>query len=232
MIFPKLSMEPVLQVNDKTRIKANLSFVSADETAITNVEIEPDAGAGYISVFNSGNTDKWYLDWSYSTNGDKTVSVRVTNDGGSDIATGTISVLSEAEDYLFSKDEDLLQHEQNILEYVPKGRNSWLDKHRAAQDIILAYLDEQRIWRRDGSRYEKADVIDILEVNEWSKYLTLKLIFRSLQVSVDDIFALKALEYEELEKSARSRGALRLDHNQDGEIDKPRDKVTTWLVRR
>lgn len=231
MIFPKLTLEKVLQVNDKTRLSGIYSFITTGEMAITNVQIKPSSSDSFISVFNS-DYKKWYLDWVYSSSGAKTVTIRVTNSLGFQDTTGIINVLTEAEDKLFSSDQDLLQHENNILDYVPKGRSSWLDKHRASQDIILSYFDEQRIWKNDGTRLTKADVVNIEEVNEWSKFLTLKLIFKSLIVSPEDIFSKKAMDYEILEKASRSRAALRLDFNGDGIEDKPIDRITTFLVRR
>ena len=53
-----------------------------------------------------------------------------------------IGLMSEAGDNLFSKDADLLSHKNNIFDFLPDGRNSFKNVHRAAQELILAYLDE------------------------------------------------------------------------------------------
>ena len=54
MLFPKLSFETVMQIEDKLRLDASLSFANDDEN-ITDILIEPEAGNGFISVYNAGN---------------------------------------------------------------------------------------------------------------------------------------------------------------------------------
>ena len=48
MIFINCINEGLIQVNDKTRIDVSRSFVSGD--GITDIEIEPEAAAGFILV--------------------------------------------------------------------------------------------------------------------------------------------------------------------------------------
>ena len=96
MLFPKLSFETVMQVDDKLRLDATRSFANDSEN-ITDVLIEPEAGNGFISVYNNGNTSKWYLDWAYETDGFKDVSVRIVADSGDKTKTymAAINVLDE-----------------------------------------------------------------------------------------------------------------------------------------
>ena len=228
MIFPVLELEEVLQINDKTRIDAEKTFVSVDEAAITLIEIEPEAGSGFIDV-----TSVKYLDWQYSTDGNKVISLRVTTDGSPVSSTKTLSVLTEASDRLFSSDAELLPYEPNILEWVREGRNSFLDVHRASQDGILSYLDENRIWDSEGNKLTKEAITDLQEVNDWSKFMTLRLIFEGISNAVDDIFREKALRYKELEVKARNRAAIRLDRDGDGITDEIKtDLRSTGLFRR
>lgn len=214
MIFPTLELEQTLQVDDRTRLSAEKSYITPDENAITLIEIEPEAGSGFIDV-----TSSRYLDWQYSTDGSKLVTVRVTTDGSPVTFSRTLPVLSVADDRLFSSDSELLPYEPNLLEWVREGRNSFLDVHRAAQDRILSWLDENRIWDEQGNRLTKEDITDLEEVNDWSKFMTLRLIFEGLSNAVDDIFHEKALRYMEMESKARNRAALRLDRDNDGETD-------------
>jgi len=210
MIFPVLELENIVQVNDKTRLKANKSY-SPDGTAITLIEIEPEAAAGFIDV-----TSSQYLDYQYATDGTKTVTLRIN---GSDTATKTIDVLSQAGDRLFSSDAELVPHEPDIMNYVRAGRNSFLDVHRTAQDRILTWLDEHRIWDINGDKLTKEQIINLEEVNDWSKFLTLRLIFEGLSNAVEDIFFEKANRYKKMEEAARNRAAFRLDANSDGQED-------------
>ena len=106
--------------------------------------------------------------------------------------------------------------ENNILNYVKAGRNSFLDFHRRAQTIILDELDAERIWKQDGSRFEKADLIDLQEFKEWSTNLTLSLIFKDISDKPDDQFAAKMSRYLAQAKLSKQRGAYRLDFDANG----------------
>jgi hypothetical protein len=210
MIFSNLKADEIVQIDDKTRLDVSGIF-SPDGESITLIEIEPETSAGYIDV-----TTKKYLDWQYSTNGTKTISVRVTGSGAPETTTYSIEVLNASDDNLFSTDNDLVNHESDILKWLPNGRNSFNYKHRAGQTIILEWLDRNGISKSDGSRYVKADITDIEEVRHWSKYQTLVLIFEDLSNAIDDIYAQKAIRYRRLMDETKNRAILRLDTNGDG----------------
>lgn len=239
MLFPKLSFETVMQVDDKLRLDATRSFANDSEN-ITDVLIEPKAGNGFISVYNNGNTSKWYLDWAYGTDGFKDVSVKIVADSGDKTKTymAAINVLDEDTDALLSTDNDLYPYEPDILNYLPRGKNSYIYAHRKSQERILAYLDEQRIWKSDNSIYTKQDLVDLGselkdQFRQWSTFQTLLIIFESVQVSNADIFQEKKLEYENLMRQARNRSSLRLDQDGDGVIDEvPYNIRSTRLIRR
>lgn len=236
MIFPNLMYESTVQVNDRTRLDANESFANTD--TITNVEIEPNTGDGFIPVYDALDADnideKWYLDWAYTTDGTKVVTVRVTTTGGSQDLTYSIECLTEVDDMLFSKDSDLFAYEPSLKRYLPQGKSTFKYAHRAAQDKIIAYLDEQRIWKTDGTKFVKSDLLDLSEFKYWSVFQTLLIIFESSQLNRDDYFEEKRQGYEKDMISARKRGAIRLDFNGDGtqEQNETMNFVTTRLVRR
>ncbi len=215
-MFPNLHFESELQVDDKTRLDASTSYVDKSESELTSIEIEPEAGAGFISVFDS-NSRNWFLDYQYATDGVKAVTVSVDNGSGPVTATFNLTVMSVSDDRLFSDDSDLISVRNDILKYLPDGRNSFLNVHRKAQQLILANLDERGIADVDGDRLTKDDVIDLLEVNEWSTFLTLSIIFQDLSNSVDDIFDRDAKRYQSKYLDHRKR-ALRLDLNNDGTL--------------
>jgi len=228
-IFPNLELEATVQENDKTRLDGTKTFVTSDEAAITLVEIEPVAANGFIDV-----TANQYLDWAYSTDGTATVQIRVTTDGSPVTISKTIEVVTAVDDKLFSSDADLTGHEPDILKWVRNGRSSFLDAHRAAQDRIIGWLDEHRIHDTTGARLTKADVIDTEEVADWSKFLTLQLIFEGLSNAVDDLFSIKASRYAHRVEGVRNRAVLRLDRNNDGEasVGEREDMRSSRLVRR
>jgi hypothetical protein len=212
-IFPNLELEPVVQVNDRTRLSGLKSFITQDEDPISLVRIRPEAAGSFIDV-----TSLKYLDWQYATDGTKTVTIEVTTDGSPVTVDKDILIITAADDKLFSSDGDLIGHEPDIMNYVRKGRNSFLDFHRSSQDRILGWLDEQRIHDSNGNRLTKDAVIDIEEVNDWSKFQTLQFIFESLSNAIDDIYMAKARTYKQMAQEARNRAVLRLDTDGDAVI--------------
>jgi len=231
MIFPKNTHELVVQVDDKIRLDATLSFVTEGET-ITDIEIKPSATDSFISVMND-DYDKWYLDWAYEDEGEITVSLKITSDLGTKTKNYSITVLTEEEDALFSNDNDLIAYEPDLKRMLPQGKNSFIYAHRKAQEKILAYLDEQRIWKSDNTRFSKNDITDKEEFHRWSVFQTLLIIFESMQVSVNDIFQEKREQYDKDMREARNRASLRLDVDGDGNTDTvPYNIRSTMMVRR
>ena len=175
MIFPTLTLETTLQIEDKTRLDASLSFTSNDGN-ITSVEIKPEATESFIEVYNI-DEDKWYLDWAYETDGIKTVEIKVTTDtAATRTRSYSVTVLTVAEDALFSSDADIYPYEPDLIKSLPVGKSTYLYAHRAAQTKIIAYLDEQRIWKEDNSRFSKEDLTDLEEFKRWSIFQTLLII--------------------------------------------------------
>lgn len=65
-LFPIVQVEQDVQVNDKTRMDCSKSFVSKGSAAIATLTVTPYVGATPISVYDSTDSDNWFLDWSYS----------------------------------------------------------------------------------------------------------------------------------------------------------------------
>jgi thiol-disulfide isomerase/thioredoxin len=227
--YEDLETELVAQVDDKIRLDASKSWVTPDESEITDYEIEPYAGAGYIDV-----SSLKYLDYSYSSAGVKVVSVKVTNTEGNTVKTYNLEVLTSAQDNLFSNDSDLQKHEPDILKWVKDGRNGYIDLHRRAQSLILDSLNRLGFTDTEHNRLEKDDVVDVLEIKEWSTYLVLYLIFNGLSNAVDDVFSKKALHYKTEAQRRMLSSTLKLDINGDGELSTSEilDMTSIWVVRR
>jgi hypothetical protein len=222
MIAPILEVEPLLQINDKTRLDATKSFVSKGQQSVHNVWIEAEAGAGFISV-NHADFKNWYLDWVYSGSARTvTVSCRIQvggNNGPIETKTTTIQLVTAAGDKLFSADSDLTALEPDILKWVKKGRSSFLDVHRMAQNKILEYLDEAGLRNEDGTKITKNELLDLSEVRPWSRDLTLSLIFRGLSNQVGDVFDEKAKHYASEAKNRADRAVIAWDWNKDGTLE-------------
>lgn len=236
-IFPHLDLEETIQINDKTRLDGTRSFITQDEAAITLVEIEPEGAAGFIDVTPSPATksSEYYLDWQYTgATRTVTVTVRITTDGAPTSFSETMEVTTAADDMLFSNDQDLISKESDILKFVRKGRNSFLDMHRRSQEIIVAWFDERGVTDTSGAKLTKAAFTDLTEVREWSSNLTLSLIFQDLSNVANDVFSQKSTFYAGQAANHRNRSIFRFDEDGSGAISAGEGSAvaTTNLLRR
>jgi hypothetical protein len=216
MIFISCMTEGLVQTNDKTRIDVSKSFVSGD--GITDITIQPDGSESPISVFNA-DQKRWYLDWAYSTDGDKTITVEATDGVNTVNQTFSIKIVTPEQDNLYSNDEQIFKIESELKKYIPNGRNSYINLHREAQSRILNYLDRKRIWNDNGDPYTKTQLNLQGELQKWSLYETILMIYQDLYVSVGDKFVEKINEYKALRNNERDRGAIRIDKDNSGVID-------------
>lgn len=224
MIFPLIETEPIVQVDDKTRLSGVKSFISKDESAITLVEIEPEAGNGFIDVTGAPlNPKNWFLDWGYATAGTKVATIRITTNGAPVSLTKSFTVLDAATDKLWSDDSDIQIHEPDILNWVKPGRASFKDYHRMAQKRILEWLDNLKIWDKDGKPFTKDDIDLVMALDDLkriSAYWALELIFGGLSNKQDDVFALKEKSYRAARKDLQAdRSRIRADWNKDTVVD-------------
>lgn len=223
-LFPMIETEDRVQLSDRTRLSAANSFATAGRT-ITKIEIEPEASAGYFDV----TVDK-FLDWAYSAASAvpgtetgvtlATISVRLTDDLANTLTkTFNLELIDAVSDKLYATDAKLRQHEPELMRYLPEGRSSFKNVHRRAQGLILAWLDKEGMTDVDGKRLTKANLVDVQEVTEWATFLALSLIFRGMSNAKEDVFSIKAAEYEKMATVNRQRAVLRLDVDNDGQVD-------------
>jgi len=130
-----------------------------------------------------------------------------------------IEIKTEQEDCLFSDDNDLVEHEHDILEWLPEGRSSFIYVHRRAKSRIFAWLEERGFRDCNGKPFTKEDVFKREEFKEWSTFLALRLIFNFVSNSNGDIYQEKYREYCKFEADARTR-MYSLDIDGDGVQDK------------
>lgn len=204
-----------VQISEKVRIDVSKTFAHSGRT-ISSIVVKPvSEGSDSFDVTSDG-----YLDIAYDSAGEKTIHVTLTLDNAETVALAkTITVVAEATENLFSSDPDLIGHEPDILNYLPTMFSDYRYVHRLSQDRILTNLDERGVTDNDGNRIVAADVKDVEECNDWSKFLTLQYIFESLSNAIDDIFHEKAMRYRELARQASSRAFLRLDYDGDGTLE-------------
>ncbi len=63
-IIPLLETEELIQELDKLRLDASKSFVSG-VSAVSEIRIKPYKSGSYVSVYNAGDSSRWYLDYLY-----------------------------------------------------------------------------------------------------------------------------------------------------------------------
>lgn len=234
-VFPILKTESKVQVGDKIRLDASKTFISQGEFPITKVEIEAHTGDGFVDVTDLDQS-QWFLDWAFLTDGTKTSTLRITTTdetGPTDFVTQTtldIEAVTAVDDMLFSNDNDLKVREHDILNWLPAGFSSWNHVHRQAQKNILDWLDEIRIYKRDGTRYEAQDIFDKEQVRRISTLTTLRMIYWSISNATDDKFLEKYREYLKLETEAKNRNQLLVDFFGNGDPVR-QDLRTTTLLR-
>jgi len=214
-VFPILEVEPIVQTGDKTRLNGLKSFIAPVDGDFDLIRIKPTAASNFITA-TAG-----FIDWVYSASGVQTVTLYVQTNCpyASAEVEKDITVYSEAQDNLFSTDQDLRLHEPEILKWVVDGRSSFLDMHRRAQTLILKWLDKEGYVDVNGNPFTKAAVVDVEEVKSWSTFLVLKLIFEGLSNAVDDVFAVKAKYYNGKMQEYRKKALLRIDVDGDGEAE-------------
>lgn len=231
MIFANPTFETIIQVDDLTRLSFDLHSPNNDLENIDQVFIKPDTLAIEYDAVSKRNN--YYIDWAYNIEGVKTIELKVIMiDTTEHIFNGELTVLNKEEDNLFSSDQDLIQVESDILRYLPSGKSTFNYLHREAQKRIMAFLDEQRIWKIDGSRYLISDVSDIEEFKQWSRYLVLHILYRNLVVVPDDVFDDRAKYYADLMASARKRAAIRIGRDDDPKNKRVIDRFSSILIRR
>tara|TARA_Y100001937_G_scaffold38865_2_gene55293 strand:- start:3232 stop:3930 length:699 start_codon:yes stop_codon:yes gene_type:complete len=204
-----------VQISEKVRIDVSKTFAFSGRS-ISSIVVKPehDKDPSY-DVTNAG-----FLDVAYDSAGIKTIHVTLTLDNADTIALAKeITVVSEATENLFSFDSELLSHEPDLMNYLSEPYCDYRYAHRLAQSRIMAILDERGITDTDGNRIVAADVKDIEECNDWSKFLALQYIFESLSNAIDDIFADKANRYKQMVTQASNRAYLRLDYDSDGTLE-------------
>ena len=209
--------QDIVQIDEKLRIDCTKTFLHPGDHSIQSMTIEVEGSGDSFDI-----TSNKYLDYAYSTAGDKTITVTVVHTGVGHVnvvKTATLTVKTAAIENLFSNDVDIIPHEPDILNYLPEYKADYRYVHRLAQDRILTELDEKGLRGANDTRLTAAAIVDIEEVNDYSKFKVLQYIFESLSNAIDDIFHEKALRYSDMAKQASNRSVLRLDTTGDAEVD-------------
>lgn len=211
-IFPYLDLEPTVQVGDRTRLDASKTFFTPDSGEVVSFHI--NAGAGYINV----TADK-YLDYAFGSSGVQVIQCRVitSTPNATGVGSASLNVVTIAQDNLYATDQDLKQHEPDILRWIENGKNTFLNVHRRAKKIMLDWLTREGYRNWNWSTYNGTEFYALAEVNQWATFTALRLIFEGISNSTEDVFHEKSLRYSDMEMKWRSTLMLRIKFpNNDG----------------
>lgn len=211
MIFPRLYAPETNQTGELVLLDASSSFANGVDE-ITQVEIQPITDGDWFDV-----TDSRTLSWVYSIEETVTATVRIN---GSDTETFDIEILDPATDFLFSKDSDIFGLEIELKDLIPDGRSSWNFKHREAQKLIIEELNTRGLRDSDDNEITKANIEVSQELNAWSRYLTMSLIYFDYATSQDSVFWEKYLKYKQAATNASNdRKFITLDKDGAGDTE-------------
>lgn len=238
-IFPQLKFDPVVQQNDQLRFDASKTVIAKPDTdaIIDVIEIAPD-GVTFVEVKSTGQTlnrKEWYLDWVYTaTDGVVNPIVRFTSTDARILTeTYDLNVITKVDDALLTDDNDLITEEHDILSWLPEGKSSFTYIHRRSKQRILSWIEEQGHRDCYGNKYTFDDILDREEFKEWSRFLSLRLIFGFIYNARGDVYLDKYNEYSKKEATSRNR-MFKFDYTGTGtdlgEIDSLR--VDTSVLKR
>lgn len=222
MIGLIIQHDSLVRVGDKIRIDCTKTFAAKGSPAITQVRIRPESAHSFIDVTGPSvniNSKNWFLDWVYESDGNKTITLEVT-DSASNVVTkdSVVSVLLPQNDKTFASDTELQAYDSDILSYLPESRSSWNHVHREVRRRILAYLRDRRVFMPDGSEIPIERLLVVNELREIAAIWALKIIYWDLSNKIDDKFFQKYQETEKLLNSLLSKGDLGIDFDDDGSL--------------
>lgn len=228
MIFGIIKCDDKVFTGDKLRIDLSESFLTPDQVyAVVSHEVSLDAGATWFNISN-----KKTIDWLFSSAGTKTITARISTTAPDvQTFTKTITVLDLTAQKLFSSDSELYKYEPEIDQYLPKRWSSWNLVHLKAQEYIMDWLDEKRLFNQDGEKYVVADLLDKDQVKQFATYKALEFIFEANSNVADDLYAQKRNKYLALANEKAAKSQISLDYNKNGIADERTDLLTVGLYR-
>jgi len=129
---------------------------------------------------------------------------------------------------VFSDDNDLKKESRNIDNLLAKGDSSFIAYQVAARDEIIQTLRNGGTVKKVNdlvSNITKWDILELGEIRQASKYLTLAKIYFDISENVDDKFYTKFKDYEGMYGAAFKLFYFKLDKNDDGEYKQEDDLI-------
>ncbi len=133
-------------------------------------------------------------------------------------------VTFQAINLLFSDDNDMCSEVPALVDpcFYPSGQTSHLLQHSATKNYIMSRLRSLGYIKQTASGEENInewDVLDVFELKQAAMYHAIAQIYFNLSDDVDDQYWNKYKEYFDKFEEAFSLGQLRIDGNDNGQVD-------------
>lgn len=205
----------------------------------TNLTFEYSTAASFNALIVKDDTknlirngfvswDRTQTDWELQTiDGKELYWVKITADAD---FTATLRGLN----ILFNDDNSLLAESSRINRYLPKNETSFVKFHVAARNEIVQTLRNGGSFKYEGDasftlnpmrNITKWDILDIGEISEAAKFLTLAKIYFENSVNIDDKEYQKYNDNYEFFGNAFKLFFMSIDKDDDGVIDEQTERL-------
>lgn len=177
----------VLSVNDDTRSLSRSGFVEFEKPA----------------------------DWSSTTvDNDNLYWLRLSLDA-------TVSLELKGLNIVFSDDQDLSKEVRDINDFIARGDSSFIAYHVSSRDQIIQTIRnggdyKNRVDNALSENITKWDILDLGEIRQASKFLTLSKIFFDVSENVDDKAYLRYVDFSKKYGESFKLFRMSLDKDDDG----------------
>lgn len=133
-------------------------------------------------------------------------------------------VTIQAINLVFSDDNDICQEVPALIDacFYPQGQTSHILLHVAAKNYIMGRLRSLGYVKETSSGEQNInewDILDIYELRMASTYYAISQIYFNLSDNVEDQYWAKYKEYEQKFEEMFALGRLRVDINDNGQVD-------------
>lgn len=237
MVGIVLNAESVVRVGDKIRLDASgTTYISlTPSVTISSVTIKPEDIAPVFDVTgNPVNKKNWVLDYFYSTDGVKTVTVTVTlSDSSIHSKSFAVTAISQADDKLLVDDDDLRAMDFELMRFIPDGYSSWRHVHRRSTREVIDFINSMRLSKVNGDPLTFDELKDSRLAKDFALKSSLALIYQQLSNKPDDKFYQRYLDAKKTLEAYKSRADWAFDFDGNGQIDnyERADMLTGRLLR-
>jgi hypothetical protein len=224
-----LDVNKYLYIGYNKPVKAIYSLLQTANTLDVSLIAEYYNGTSWVSLELCDETDVFKSSGLISHNvpsdlanatvaGKTQCFIRLSSDAPTD------AILFRAINILFSDDTDIGLEFPAILQecYYPASESNFIKYHVTARNYIMQRLRSLGYIKSVNGSDENInewDILDIFELRQASLYYAMSQIFFTLSDNQDDNFFQKYQEYQKKFEESMALGALRVDRDNDGQVD-------------